>query len=206
MLHHVQLENINAAIGANVATLRNERGWSQAELAERWGAALGRRVDPTTVTRLERGRRPIPAHELVVLAEVLGAERWTDLVNSPVIREATAVVDRQFGKAEDAYTRILQATDDYLRALYLLSRLIPVAEERGATLHASVRELLEIPPERAVIAARVRQQLERKREIDRDELGLLAEEDQILDILRSRNLVEDFNPDSIGADHSNVEH
>ena len=180
MLHHVQPKNLNAAIGANVATLRNERAWSQAELADRWGAALGRRIDPTTVTRLERGRRPIPVHELVVLADVLGAERWTDLVKSPLIREATAVVDRQFGKATEAYRRILQATDDYLRALYLLSRLIPVAEERGATLHAGVRELLEIPPERAVIAARVRQQLERKREIDRDELGLLAEETKFL--------------------------
>lgn len=56
--------------GRRVATLRNERGWTQQELAERL-AQLGHEMHQTTVAKLESGRRPIRLNELIALATLL---------------------------------------------------------------------------------------------------------------------------------------
>lgn len=70
----MQSDAINAAIGAKAADFRRVHGWSQTELADRLGQALGKSVDPTTITRLEQGRRPIPVHELIALSRLFGVE------------------------------------------------------------------------------------------------------------------------------------
>jgi hypothetical protein len=51
------------------------------------GALPDPRIKPTTITRLERGRRPIPIHELIALGAVLGVG-WAELVMAPTIRVA----------------------------------------------------------------------------------------------------------------------
>lgn len=61
---------VNQHIGVNIAERRTQQGWSQAELAERIGDALGRKVDPTAVTRIERGTRSLTAAELVAMSGV----------------------------------------------------------------------------------------------------------------------------------------
>jgi transcriptional regulator with XRE-family HTH domain len=74
MLYLMQVNAINAALGRKVAELRKIHGWSQAELADRLGNALGRTMDATAITRLEQGKRPVAVHEVVPLAQMLGVE------------------------------------------------------------------------------------------------------------------------------------
>ena len=53
-------------LGARIAALRRESGWSQAELAERI------RVSPSAMGMYEQGRREPPVEVLVSLARELG--------------------------------------------------------------------------------------------------------------------------------------
>lgn len=67
----MQLAETNAIIGARVAELRSAASMSQAHLAEALAMRLGKgKIDPTTITRLERGQRPIAVAELIALASV----------------------------------------------------------------------------------------------------------------------------------------
>ncbi len=74
MLHLVQVNAINVALGRKVSDFRKAKGWSQAELAAQFGDALGRPMDATTITRLEQGKRPVPVHELIELSHLFGVE------------------------------------------------------------------------------------------------------------------------------------
>jgi transcriptional regulator with XRE-family HTH domain len=54
-----------------VAQLREERGWSQAELAKRL-SAIGFEMHQTTVAKLEAGKRPLRVAETLALAQIFG--------------------------------------------------------------------------------------------------------------------------------------
>lgn len=70
-VHHVQPADINILVGQRVRNLRTARGWSQIQMAERLSARLGKSFDPTMVSRLENGTRPILLTEAVALTELL---------------------------------------------------------------------------------------------------------------------------------------
>ena len=70
----MQVNSVNAALGAKVADFRRALSWSQATLADAFGAALGRPMDATTITRLEQGKRPVAVHELIALSEIFSVE------------------------------------------------------------------------------------------------------------------------------------
>lgn len=57
---------------ANVKALREERGWSQGELASRLRDAGLESFHPTTVVRMEKGERLVRLGEARVIADVLG--------------------------------------------------------------------------------------------------------------------------------------
>lgn len=62
-------------VGANVAVHRELAGISQAELAKRLAAALRKdRIDPTTITRMESGKRPTTVDELAALAQIFDVD------------------------------------------------------------------------------------------------------------------------------------
>src|SRR5215831_4162065 len=114
MLHLVQPDELNRSIGENVAYLRGKAGWSQAQLAERWGAKLGRKVDPTTVTRLERGKRPIAVHELAALRTVFGLRHWDDLVRPPLEYRLASYLEELEQGLRESYNKIKGAAAQYL--------------------------------------------------------------------------------------------
>ncbi|SHP01296.1 putative DNA binding protein [Mycobacteroides abscessus subsp. abscessus] len=65
----------NRLVGRNTAEFRGQKGLSQAELATRLAAQLGKTsIDPTTITRLESGKRPTTVDELVALAQILDVD------------------------------------------------------------------------------------------------------------------------------------
>uniref|UniRef100_UPI000480050C helix-turn-helix domain-containing protein n=1 Tax=Rhodococcus sp. UNC363MFTsu5.1 TaxID=1449069 RepID=UPI000480050C len=69
----MQIARTNAIVGARIAELRAIAEMSQAQLAQKLASKLAKdSIDPTTITRLERGSRPITVVELVALAEIFG--------------------------------------------------------------------------------------------------------------------------------------
>ncbi len=65
------VSNVRSTFASRVRQVREGRGWSQEELARRLGE-LGLRLDPTAITRMERGERSVRVEEAVVLAQALG--------------------------------------------------------------------------------------------------------------------------------------
>jgi len=68
----MQPAEFNHQFGKRVASLRGQAGLNQTELAARLGDALSKKMDPTTVTRMERGTRPTSVTEIYALVEALG--------------------------------------------------------------------------------------------------------------------------------------
>lgn len=68
------------AVGRRIRELRDERGWSQADLARRM--TRGEKVDGQAVSRWERGQH-YPDKHLAELAEVLGTTESDIMAGSP---------------------------------------------------------------------------------------------------------------------------
>jgi transcriptional regulator with XRE-family HTH domain len=181
MLHLVQPDEIKAVIGRNVAHFRARHDWSQAELAERWGKALGRRIDPTTVTRLERGKRPIAVDELIVLADVFGLPWWEDLVRPPTHIAIAAHLRRMDLELDDDFRRVQLAAVSYLRRQVLAKRQIRDTGDLEVTGLRNIAAWIETPPEEAVVKAR----LELEGSLDSDERDQVARD-------RARHIIDEL--------------
>ena len=83
-LHPVKIDDVGQSFGAMVRQARENRMWTQADLAGRLGAVLGREVNPLAVTRIEAGKRPVPLPEVAALAQVLHLELDPLLNPAPV--------------------------------------------------------------------------------------------------------------------------
>ena len=59
----------NKLVGGRLRVLRTEKGWSQRELADAVRDQLG--LDPSAITRLERGERALKLREAAVIAGAL---------------------------------------------------------------------------------------------------------------------------------------
>lgn len=89
--------SVNEVVGGHVALLRKRReeGLSQVGLASLLSAKLGKLIDPSTVNRLERGKRPVTADELVALGQIFDVEVGDLLRESDPIRSCLAYWDAQ---------------------------------------------------------------------------------------------------------------
>ncbi|MGZ9828759.1 helix-turn-helix domain-containing protein [Tsukamurella ocularis] len=66
------MQSLNGRVGAITKQMRVDRGWSQGELAEKLARWHNKKVDPTTVTRLEGGTRPTTVADVEALAGIFG--------------------------------------------------------------------------------------------------------------------------------------
>ncbi len=129
-----------------VHRLREERGWSQAEVARRMGA-YGYRWHQTTVGRIESGDRPLRFNEVIHVAALFGVspiqffvpnttpERLKDDIRASEdgrdqvakqLEEARAELDERSG-VEERYQRLvreLERADMHLAALRGLEEII----------------------------------------------------------------------------------
>ena len=94
-------EGVVDMLGARIAALRRESGWSQAELAERI------RVSPSAMGMYEQGRREPPVEVLVSLARELGVTIDFLLTGQPANQpETDALTDLLFSRVTTADRRL----------------------------------------------------------------------------------------------------
>jgi transcriptional regulator with XRE-family HTH domain len=114
-LHH-QLLDHERVLCQKVAQLREERGWSQAELARRL-SAIGFEMHQTTVAKLEAGKRPLRVAEVFALAQVFGlpplAMFYTpvrgDDLGMDYMRDRLKSIDEHLETMTETYMRTLEA-------------------------------------------------------------------------------------------------
>lgn len=111
----VKIDGLGQSFGALVRQARENRQWTQADLAGRLGALLGKEVNPLAVTRIESGKRPVPLPEVAALARLLHLE-IDPLINppqadlSPAEAEARAeAVREEIGRKHQEEVRLMAA-------------------------------------------------------------------------------------------------
>ncbi|NKR96223.1 helix-turn-helix domain-containing protein [Rhodococcus hoagii] len=108
----MQLAETNAIIGEKIAQLRGKAELSQAELASALAEKMGKeRIDPTTITRLERGQRPITVMELIALAQVFDVPEESLLPESNAVEKAFSYWMRQIEELAQ-YLDLLKAREE----------------------------------------------------------------------------------------------
>ncbi len=111
----------------NVRRRREARGWSQGDLARRMQEAGWRNFHQTTVSRIEKGERPIRLGEAKALAEVLDVT--LEVLLRPSREAVLAEQLRQFTKeANRAYDGITQTTRQFLGFQWMLGVLLERAD------------------------------------------------------------------------------
>lgn len=113
MLYLMQVSTENAVLGRKIAELRRAHGWSQAQLARSLETVLHRTMDPTAITRMEKGQRPFLVHELVELARLFGIEPADLLTSLSPIDTARRTAGTH---ADLLLSRLKRARSDYLEA------------------------------------------------------------------------------------------
>lgn len=104
-----------ARMGRRMQMLREERGWSQADLAERL-AEVGWPVHQTTVAKLEAGRRPLRVAEVYALslifripaASFFYLSTETESPGMAYMQERQQEVDRQLAETRENLLRFTQ--------------------------------------------------------------------------------------------------
>jgi transcriptional regulator with XRE-family HTH domain len=113
-------DNPGELFGRRLREEREQRGWTQAELAERSGTGL----HPTAVTRIERSERGVSLNEALAFAAALGVS----------LPELTNVAERSVDARVVELSERVTAIDERIRDLQY-ERVLAVDELQ--TLHLS---------------------------------------------------------------------
>lgn len=144
---------------ANIRERREDREWSQADLARQM-SERGWSFHPQTVQRIEAGHRKVSVGEAVALAEILGTS--VEWLTWPGRAASTAALLSDFtGRAESSWEQISEWTRRLLHACFQLDLTTSEAEQGGylgsaeiRRLAAAAREAMKLTPEDAVTAGR----------------------------------------------------
>ena len=128
----MQFDTANAAIGRKVAALRTDAGLLQAQLADRLSEKLGKKIDPTTITRLERGQRPVTVVELLALGDIFAVPATTLMPERGIIEQElsnwlyrTEVLSHQKDEIE---TSLNQVTADIENSTYISAAFVALRD------------------------------------------------------------------------------
>ncbi|MHA7298209.1 helix-turn-helix transcriptional regulator [Pseudarthrobacter sp. MDT3-1] len=146
-------DGIERRVVETLIDLREERGWSQSELARRMVDAGWPKYTQMTVSRTEKGDRPIRLNEAESLAQVFDVELY-NLWSPRQLRRLGAATEQVSRLASDLEKLI----DSYLDAQFKLASIadhVGLPEDEVSIIAA---ELLDTPE---TIAARVRANVER---------------------------------------------
>ncbi|GIJ40509.1 helix-turn-helix domain-containing protein [Micromonospora andamanensis] len=191
----------------NLRKIREEKGLSQAELAQRI-KDLGHSCTQATIWKLEQGHREPKITEVVAIGAALDLWSWKELVEKPATFDVATTLDRWRRRAYELAEQTRAAAAAQMEALVQLAFAAKAAEDAGLSVEWARQRAgwLELTPEvtvlREVLAARVAEQSEDE---ERDRRG--AEEDrlveQIVDALESSGVPLAIKPEDIEVSGSN---
>lgn len=90
----MRIEEFAQVFGAMVRKAREDRMWTQADMAKRLGKVLGKDVSALAVSRIEAAQRPVPLPEVAALAQLLNLE-LDPLLNPAPVRGTRAQLVQQ---------------------------------------------------------------------------------------------------------------
>lgn len=117
----------DARFAANVKRLRESKGWSQGELARRMVAAGRTGFHQTTISRIEKGERPVRISEAIGLAEVFDTS-VSNMVQPPAEWAIVGKLGGEIRWTSSASTELGDAAIRFLEAQTLLRGVLKEAE------------------------------------------------------------------------------
>jgi transcriptional regulator with XRE-family HTH domain len=184
----------------NLRKIREEKGLSQAELAQRM-KDLGHSYTQATIWKLEQGHREPKLTEVVALGAALDLWTWTELAAEPATFDAATKLDRWRRRAYELAERTRAAAAEQMEALVQLAFAVKAAEDAGLPVEWATKRaggFLELTPEvtvlREVLAARVIEELEGE---ERERRWALEDRlvEQIVDALESSGVSLAIKPE-----------
>lgn len=133
-------------------SLREERGWSQSELARKMVDAGWTTYNQMTVSRTEKGDRPIRLNEIAALADIFEVDMYSLWLPRSVRGYAVAMKE-----VEKLSEELYALTRQYLRAQFRLACAADVADLAEEELSYAANQLL-ITPERLARQARANEE------------------------------------------------
>ncbi|MEV7983344.1 helix-turn-helix transcriptional regulator [Streptomyces sp. NPDC086519] len=143
----MKFDGVGESFGALVRTARENRQWTQADLAKRLGSLLGREVNPLAITRTEAGKRPVPLDEVAALAQLLNLE-LDPLLNPPRVQGSAHDLKKRAAELRDELDQGHQQEVQLMAAYASASQQLRAVRTRKDELE---RELQAV--ERAIKAA-----------------------------------------------------
>ncbi|MCB0940684.1 MULTISPECIES: helix-turn-helix domain-containing protein [Mycobacteriaceae] len=134
-------EDFSQTFGRNMRIARGQRGWSQRQLAEAL-EGQGVRLDPSAVTRIERGDREVKLREAAAIADCLNTDLQQLLMPSGPDRLSAVLAVRGFAEKRMRAGRFAFAElGHYARTMQELLELAPEAMDRLRRLRGRSEEL-----------------------------------------------------------------
>ena len=187
-------KDIDQNIAENLRAYREAASISQEELAQRM-TDRGFGFSQATVWKIESGQRPVRASELIALADSLGIFLATDLTRKPDATRHTIQLEHAKREASAAYDKVKEAAAAYLQTQIELVYAARQAHDAGLTVTELYTSWLTVPPEEAVIEARVEADHEAARSEQRNNAVV-----KILDALRSNGYEPNLRIEDIEYD------
>lgn len=123
--------HLERRFGRGIKTMREARGWSQTELAERL-AELGFEYHQTTIGKIESAARPLRLSELFAFAGVFGIPASDMLAaTGSTVNPDSFSVDEEEHYAARSRERFIAALDEYVEEQIIIRRRRDAAVRDG---------------------------------------------------------------------------
>lgn len=136
----MRVEDVGQAFGAVVRKARENRMWTQAELAKRLGAALGREVTALAVSRIEAAQRPVPVSEVAALAQLLNLE-LDPLLNPAPVRMSRDELAQRAERVREEVDELHQVEVQLMAAYASTQQKLPRVRDRKDALERELQAL-----------------------------------------------------------------
>lgn len=136
----MRVEDVGQVFGAVVRKARENRMWTQAELAKRLGAALGREVTALAVSRIEAAQRPVPVPEVAALAQLLNLE-LDPLLNPAPVRMSRDELAQRAEQVREEIDELHQAEVQLMAAYASTQQKLPRVRDRKDALERELQAL-----------------------------------------------------------------
>ena len=184
---------VEANLATNLRQIREDHGLSQEQLAARM-TERGFGFSQATIWKIEQGKRPVKISEAVALADAVGFDFWTTLLNPPGSASHYLRLQAANRKASEAYAALKVAAAQYVQTQLEMSLTGHLARESGEISESLIEhwtDWLTMPGERAVLEARIGDGREEELSGQIDD-----EVEQVIQTLRDRGYEPFFDMDS----------